>query len=591
LRVRRGHVKFNVRQHALRLRAFTVADMVRVTNLNAESVRTELQHMREEGLLTAQPSPTKSGKRGGLPTLYRLTDDPEARSALAQSLEAFSPPRPPGDRPTSPHYLSARQLLNHAQTTAARHREPLLAEAEQGLVMAAQAEGGNRASERVRAYLAYEEARLAYLRGAYEEAKQRVAALRECFVGLHDETMLRHLEELRLCLEAQDRFAAQRPSNGGEVAWADCLLDTLADNAYQPESSLTALVLDLLCRLVRTTAPERMQMFLYGELPMLQPQPTAEMTKTQTSIAQRVHKASLSLAIVLPRAGDEAASHLQNARTAFQSERYNDALDAFSRAMALAPSDALPVAGQGETYWRMQRYADALAAFNRAIELDPAFSWAIASRGQVYWALGRPAEALAAFNQAIELDPAYSWAIARQGQVYRLLGRYDEALADFNRAMALAPSDAWPVAERGQVYRLLGRYDEALADFNRAIFLDPDYAWPVAERGQVYRLLGRYDEALADFNRAIFLDPDYAWPVVGRGQVYRQMRHYDTARADFERAQAIYPIQQALCDLEEKVLAIIPADHPQAQTLRDLRDQWKSPEPSWETTPDFALAA
>ncbi|MFQ5614802.1 MAG: hypothetical protein ACE5H9_21990 [Anaerolineae bacterium] len=250
-----SQVKFKVRHNALLLREFTVAEMVRITGLNPESVRTELHRMKKEGLLTSRPHPDKPKKRGGRPALYRLAGDPETRLALSESIEAFYPPLPPAERPTSRHYLLARQLLDQAQAIDGQddpHRTLLLAEAERDLEMAEQAEGGGLAPEVVRAYLQYERARLAYLRGEREEAERMLAALHEFFASRGDETMLRRLEEFQLCLEAWGRFAAVTPGNVGEAAWARCLLDTLKDNEYQTGSPLTLLLLQLLRQLSQT---------------------------------------------------------------------------------------------------------------------------------------------------------------------------------------------------------------------------------------------------------------------------------------------------------------------------------------------------
>jgi len=251
-RIGMSQVKFKVRHNALLLREFTVADMIRATGLNPESVRTELQRMKQEGLLASRPYPDKPKKRGGRPAIYHLTDDPEARLALSQSIEAFYPPPPPADRPTSRHYQSARQLLDGAQTVDDRQRERLLADAEHDLEIAEQAEGGSLAPERVKAYLQYERARLAYLRDEYEEAERSFEALREFFVDAHDEAMVRRINEFRLCLNAWKRFAARMPDTVSEITWARCLLDTLAENNYQTDSPLIQRLLLLVHQLSRT---------------------------------------------------------------------------------------------------------------------------------------------------------------------------------------------------------------------------------------------------------------------------------------------------------------------------------------------------
>lgn len=255
-----SQVKFKVRHNALMLREFTVADIVRATRLNPESVRTELQRMKQEGLLTSGPLLDRPKKRGGCPALYRLTEDSEARLMLSESIEAFYPAAPSVDKPTSRHYLLAQQTLSRAQMEDDRQRrERLLDLADHDLEMAEQAEGGSLASRSVKAYLEYECARLAYLRGKYEDAQLRFEALRSFFVTLHDEILVQRTDEFLLCLKSLARFSADLACGGvDEIALARCLLETLAEEAYQVDSPLASLVLQLLSKLSQT-ADERIR--------------------------------------------------------------------------------------------------------------------------------------------------------------------------------------------------------------------------------------------------------------------------------------------------------------------------------------------
>jgi len=222
-------------------------------------------------------------------------------------------------------------------------------------------------------------------------------------------------------------------------------------------------------------------------------------------------------------------------------ERYDDAVADFSRAIELDPSLAWAITGRGLTYQAMQRNDDALSDYSRAIELDPGNIFAITCRGRAYQAMERYDDAVADFSRAIELDPGNTWAITCRGRAYQDLERYDEALADYNRAIELDPGYIWAISSRGQTCRLMGHYDDAVADFTRAIELDPSADWLIAGRGETYRLMERHDDALADFNRAIELDPGYDWAVAHRGETYRQMGHYDDALADYSRAIELDP--------------------------------------------------
>jgi hypothetical protein len=248
-----NQVKFKVRYNALILREFTVSDMIRATGLNPESIRTELQRMKQEGLLIAAPHPEKHDKRGGHPSIYRLTDDPEMRLALSESIEAFYPPLPVDDQPTSRHYASAKQLIDRAQTADGPQCKQLLAAAEHDLEIAEQAEGGSLASDSVKAYLQYERARVAYLRRKDELAQELFSSLSQFFASTNNTVMVRKVHEFQLCLVActHQRELGVR-GNTRPIAEARCLLDAIEEVSYVTDSPLALLLMDLLSELSQT---------------------------------------------------------------------------------------------------------------------------------------------------------------------------------------------------------------------------------------------------------------------------------------------------------------------------------------------------
>lgn len=224
--------------------------------------------------------------------------------------------------------------------------------------------------------------------------------------------------------------------------------------------------------------------------------------------------------------------------------RYEQALTAFTRSISIAPDDGSSFTGRGFTLLLMRRHEEALADYNRAIELSPNHPWPIASRGETYRVMGRYNEALADLTHAIELRPTYVWPHASRGEVNGRLGRYSEALADLTHAIEFAPEEGWNFFRRGDVYRAMGRYDEALDDFHSAIGLSPEGSWSYCRRGETYRAMGRHEDALTDLVHAIELEPDNGWYHLRYGIVLRllgrpeERRHLDRALEVFSRKAA-----------------------------------------------------
>ena len=123
-------------------------------------------------------------------------------------------------------------------------------------------------------------------------------------------------------------------------------------------------------------------------------------------------------------------------------------------------------------------YEEALEAFERAIRLDPQLAEAWGNKGAALNALGRFEEALTAFDKAIEINPQLAEAWGNKGVVLYDLKRYEEVLTAFNNSIEINPqlAEAWYNKENA-LYGL-GRGAEAKEAFEKAHELDPEIEIP-----------------------------------------------------------------------------------------------------------------
>ena len=232
-----SEVKFKVRRNALLLRQFTISQLVRATGLNPESVRTEVQRLKQEGFVVSERRP------GQREVLYRLSDDPEKRLELSRNVEAFYPPPPEPSRPTARLYQAALHTLSQAEKAKGRQRQDLLAQAAHQLEGAWQAEGASRAPDLVQAHLLRERGRLAYLQGInLEQARQHLEQAREKFAAAGLEGEVRLVDEYLLCLEIESRERARGARDIPEQV--RCVLEVLQD--AQQVGPLARLLADLI---------------------------------------------------------------------------------------------------------------------------------------------------------------------------------------------------------------------------------------------------------------------------------------------------------------------------------------------------------
>lgn len=240
-----------VRYWTLELGEFTAAQMVRLTGFKVSSVQTVLDRLCEEGLLMHTPQPTDTKKRGRPSVLYRLSEKPEMRLKLTESVQALLRPAPSYERPTSVYYFSVRQIVDRAVQAKGPQRQRLLDEAESDLEAAVAMEGGGQAPDMVKARLDFEQARIAYWGGYNAKAREIFVKLRLFFTERHDEPMIRSIDEFLLLLDHSDLWQETEPK-----LRARYLLEVLKNMEYRPESPIAVLLQELIRPLAQSMETE-----------------------------------------------------------------------------------------------------------------------------------------------------------------------------------------------------------------------------------------------------------------------------------------------------------------------------------------------
>ncbi len=181
--------------------------------------------------------------------------------------------------------------------------------------------------------------------------------------------------------------------------------------------------------------------------------------------------------------------------------QFDDAVTAFSRALADAPDDVNALAGRGRAYRSLGKHALALKDFDRLVALVPDKAQYHLDRSNALAPLGRLKEAVAACTRAIALEPGKAGAYYTRA-VYRSHVEEDDAgvRADFDKMVELAPTEVEYLRKRAEYLMDSWDLEAALADFDRALALTPDDAKLHYQRGYCLsqRSQGRFERDLDD---------------------------------------------------------------------------------------------
>lgn len=125
------------------------------------------------------------------------------------------------------------------------------------------------------------------------------------------------------------------------------------------------------------------------------------------------------------------------------------------------PEDARGYLNLGKEYSRQQRYDEAIEAYRRAIAIEPGLDEAYSALGAAYFNKKEYSSALPWMKRRVELAPDDSLRQFDLGNVYYQLKRYDDAISAYRQAIDNSYSfdEAWYTLAICQIKA--GRMDEA----------------------------------------------------------------------------------------------------------------------------------
>jgi len=181
------------------------------------------------------------------------------------------------------------------------------------------------------------------------------------------------------------------------------------------------------------------------------------------------------------RGGPTPEAHLTHARVLARRGDRRGALDAYDRAVDLAPRLADLRLDRGGARIDMNDLEGALDDFEEAVRLAPNNARARYQRGVAKGLRGDHAGARADYDEAIRLDPRHVEAYCNRASIrLRVDKDVDGALADCEAALALNPRYAEAYANRGLAHLARGNRDATKADLRKALQVAPP-DWPYRE--------------------------------------------------------------------------------------------------------------
>src|SRR3954462_3053270 len=184
---------------------------------------------------------------------------------------------------------------------------------------------------------------------------------------------------------------------------------------------------------------------------------------------------------------------------------------------------------------REERFEEALEAFDRAVRAAPGDAEAWSHRAACLVKLARLEEAELSLQRALAAAAAREAELhRRRGNVLIRLGRHAEAQAALTRATDLAPESAEAWYDRGVCLLEMALAPDAAEAFGMATRLDPTFANGWSNLGVALARGGLLDEAIDALAQAVAADPNDPDGWFEDGVCLGERQRYEEARGAYQ---------------------------------------------------------
>lgn len=200
------------------------------------------------------------------------------------------------------------------------------------------------------------------------------------------------------------------------------------------------------------------------------------------------------------------------------SGRHEEALQYFSRAIALSPDNAIYYSDMGVAYRRMGQLEKAVECYRAGIARQPDLPGLYINLCEALFRLRRFDEVIPSYRRLIELTPDHAPTYCDFGVALAETGSWEEAMGQFRRAATIDPSLPQAPNNLGWALTCRERYDEAIAVLTEAHDRFPDSAGICKNLGNALFRSGHFVEAEQCYREWVARHP-------GDGTAHRSLGH------------------------------------------------------------------
>ena len=228
--------------------------------------------------------------------------------------------------------------------------------------------------------------------------------------------------------------------------------------------------------------------------------------------------------------------HLYTTAKAYDMERrWNDALSAINRALALEPEDpSMYLCLRTDILLDLKRYEEAIADAEAIMTMEPGHWHGLLQIASALFAQGSINDARARIGELVQLTPHNPDALREASRMYASQGELDEALDLIDRALALDKDNLESHRLRSRILFDMADYQSASDAFRELISRDPSSVDAHRRLSDALYSIGNYEEAVEVAGRLISLDPTHCHAYFSRARALIELGRISEAVAQLD---------------------------------------------------------
>jgi Flp pilus assembly protein TadD len=283
---------------------------------------------------------------------------------------------------------------------------------------------------------------------------------------------------------------------------------------------------------------------------------------------QHFHEAELALREALKADPDNAALRFALGAMLRQQERWDDAIDAFTRSAQLMPDFPENHSALAYLFYLVDDASDSIAEARTALSMDPQNAEAYQFLGLAQYANGQYGAAVHAFDESLARDADNPDTYYDLGITLHADGNLPGSISAYHKAIRLNPAFWQAHSNLGLILHEQGKLDEAIVEYREAKRLAPQEASVRNNLGNTYCDKGDFDTAMLELRELYRQHPEWEQGHSCMARAYMSKKDYGRAVNELQLAV----LQNPTGSVEHRVLGeALLLDDKLEDGVRELR--------------------